>query len=44
MPATGQKVSVPGLDFYHIKDGKIVEFWHHADTLGMIQQLSSDVE
>jgi len=44
MPATGKQISIPGLDLYHIKEGKIVEFWHHADTLGMIQQLSSDAE
>jgi steroid delta-isomerase-like uncharacterized protein len=44
IPATGKKVSVPGIDFYHIQGGKIVEFWHYADTLGMIQKLSSDLE
>ncbi len=39
LPATGRKVSVPGIMISRIRDGKIQESWANWDTLGMLQQL-----
>jgi len=39
IPATRKKVSVNGMDFYRIEDGKIVEHWHTIDELGLLRQL-----
>jgi predicted ester cyclase len=39
IPATGIAVSVEGMDIYRIENGKIAEFWHDADTLGLMKQL-----
>ena len=41
IPATGKAVNIEGIDIYRIENGKIAEFWHSADTLGLIQQLST---
>jgi len=39
IPATRKKVSVNGMDFYRIEDGKIIEHWHTIDELGLFKQL-----
>ncbi|OAJ34928.1 ester cyclase [Piscirickettsia salmonis] len=31
MPATGRSFKFTGMGFYHIKDGKIIEFWLEND-------------
>ncbi len=36
---TGQRVAVPGVVFYRIRDGKIVEFRGSFDRLSMLEQL-----
>jgi predicted ester cyclase len=41
IPATGLPISMPGIDIYQIKNGKIVEFWHDADTLGLMKTLGA---
>jgi len=41
IPATGLAVSMTGIDIYRINDGKIVEFWHGADTLGLMKQVGA---
>jgi len=33
------KVTVTGIDIYHIAEGKIREFWVNWDTMGFMQQL-----
>jgi steroid delta-isomerase-like uncharacterized protein len=41
IPATGIKVAIPGVDIYQIQDGLIVEFWHTADTLGLMKSVGA---
>jgi len=41
IPATGTKVAIPGIDIYQIQEGKIVEFWHTADTLGLMKSVGA---
>lgn len=38
---TGRRVEVPGVVFYRIRDGKIVEFRGSFDALRMLQQLGA---
>jgi steroid delta-isomerase-like uncharacterized protein len=38
---TGRRVEVPGVVFYRIAGGKIVEFRGSFDALGMLQQLGA---
>ena len=37
--ATGNRVTITGIDILRIADGKIVEHWGNFDDLGMMQQL-----
>ena len=39
IPPTGKRVSVPGVVFYRIADGKIVEFRGSFDRMSLMQQL-----
>ena len=39
MPATGKPVTVSGMGFARISEGKIVETWNNWDMMGMMQQL-----
>ncbi|MGH2411791.1 MAG: ester cyclase [Chloroflexota bacterium] len=41
IPPTGKQVTVPGVVFYRIRDGKIVEFRGSFDMLSMLQQLGA---
>jgi steroid delta-isomerase-like uncharacterized protein len=41
VPATGKRVTVPGIEILRIRDGQIVEFWHHDDFLALMQQLGA---
>jgi len=41
IPATGKHVTVSLIDINRIEDGKLVERWGQADTLGMMQQLGA---
>ena len=41
IPATGERVEVPGSVFYKIVDGKIVEFRGQLDMMGLMQQLGA---
>jgi len=36
---TDRKVTVTGIDLFHISGGKVREYWTNWDTLGMLQQL-----
>ncbi len=38
-PPTGNRVTVTGMDMVRVAEGKIVEWWHIEDMLGMLQQL-----
>lgn len=39
IPPTGKQVAVPGVVFYRIEDGKIVEFRGSFDAMSLMQQL-----
>jgi steroid delta-isomerase-like uncharacterized protein len=39
IPPTGKRVTVPGVVFYRISDGKIAEFRGQFDRLSLMQQL-----
>jgi|SRR5690349_7017740 len=39
LPATGREIAVDGVEIYRFVDGKVVEFWHNDDMLGLFQQL-----
>ena len=41
IPATGKKVSMPGITIFRLDNGKIVEGWVANDHLGMMQQLGA---
>ena len=39
VPPTGRLIVVRGMDFYRVKEGRIVEHWDAVDELGMLTQL-----
>jgi len=39
LAATGKTVAVDGLEAFRFADGKVAEFWHHDDLLGLMAQL-----
>ncbi|HEX9076539.1 MAG TPA: ester cyclase, partial [Anaerolineae bacterium] len=41
IPPTGKEVSVTGIEIYRIVNGKFVEQWVEADTLGLMQALGA---
>jgi len=41
MPPTGKDTVYKGCAVYHVKEGKIVEFFEYADMLGFMQQLGA---
>ena len=36
---TGRQVRVTGMDFFRVRDGRVVERWGELDELGLMQQL-----
>ena len=39
IPATGKHVTVEGMNFYKLRDGKVTEAWLQFDGVGMLVQL-----
>jgi steroid delta-isomerase-like uncharacterized protein len=39
IPATGKEITLTGMDFVRIRNGKIAELWSNQDALGMLRQL-----
>lgn len=39
VPATGRTVSLPGINIFRVRDGRIVERWGRLDDLGLLRQL-----
>lgn len=39
VPASGRTVSLPGINVFRIRDGRIVERWGRLDDLGLLRQL-----
>ena len=40
IPATGRPISMEGIDFSRVEDGKIVEHWAQYDLVGVMQQIT----
>ncbi|AYG61849.1 ester cyclase [Rhizobium jaguaris] len=40
---TGNRVKVPGIGIYEVRDGMIVESWVVRDSLVLLRQLGADV-
>ena len=39
IPATGKRVTVEGMNFYKLRDGKVTDAWLQFDGVGMLVQL-----
>jgi steroid delta-isomerase-like uncharacterized protein len=39
VPASDRTVTVPGINIWRVRDGRIVERWGRLDELGMLRQL-----
>ncbi|WP_350275894.1 ester cyclase [Kribbella sp. HUAS MG21] len=39
VPATGRRVTLPGINIFRLRDGLIVERWGQLDELGFLRQL-----
>ena len=39
--ATGNAVTMSGIDIHRVENGRIAELWHQVDTLGMLQQVGA---
>jgi steroid delta-isomerase-like uncharacterized protein len=39
VPPTGRRVTIGGMAFSRVTDGRIAEQWDQADMLGLLQQL-----
>ena len=44
IPPTGNKIEVSGIIIIRIENGKILEEWEDADTLGFMQQLGMELK
>src|SRR6266516_5674440 len=40
-PATGRQITIRGIDFSRVVDGKIAEHWAQFDGLGVMQQIGA---
>ena len=38
-PGDGKRLTLKGIDFYRVHDGRIVESWHVEDMLGLMMQM-----
>ena len=41
LPASGQPITVEGMNFYRLKDGRVTDIWTQFDGLAMMQQLGA---
>ena len=41
LPATGKTISMPGITILRFSDGKCVERWSQADSLGLLTQIGA---
>jgi steroid delta-isomerase-like uncharacterized protein len=39
VPASGRTVTLPGIQIFRVRDGRIVERWGRLDDLGLLSQL-----
>ena len=40
VPATGRAISMEGIDFSRVVDGKVAEHWAQFDVVGVMQQIT----
>ena len=40
IPATGQRITLKGIDIFRLAEGKIADLWQEMDMLGILQQIS----
>ena len=41
VPATGNQVSISGINIFRISGGRIVEHWVNYDAMGLMQQIGA---
>ena len=41
VPPTGQQITMKGIDFSRVVDGKIAEHWAQFDAIGVMQQIGA---
>jgi steroid delta-isomerase-like uncharacterized protein len=41
VPAAGQTISVEGMNFYRVKDGRVTDLWTQFDTVALMQQVGA---
>jgi len=41
IPPAGQAISVEGMNFYRLKNGRVADIWTQFDAPGMMQQLGA---
>jgi len=41
IPAAGQAISVEGMNFYRLDDGRVTDIWTQFDSVGLMQQLGA---
>ena len=41
IPASGQAVTVEGMNFYRLKEGRVTDIWTQFDGVAMMQQLGA---
>ncbi|GAA6154259.1 ester cyclase [Pseudoteredinibacter isoporae] len=39
IPGTGRKIDILGAEIFEFKDGKVVQYYYHEDTMGLFTQL-----
>jgi predicted ester cyclase len=39
IPAAGQRITVEGMNFYRLRNGRVTDVWTQFDSVGMLQQL-----
>lgn len=41
IPATGQRITLKGIDIFRLAEGKIADVWQEIDIIGILQQISA---
>jgi len=41
VPPTGREITMRGIDFSRVVDGKIAEHWAQFDAIGVMQQIGA---
>jgi steroid delta-isomerase-like uncharacterized protein len=41
IPASGRRITVEGMNFYRLREGRVTDIWTQFDGVGMMQQLGA---